>query len=69
MGAASANLVFFYVNPLVVDKLTYFSISQGFGSAFFFCGSGSGQKFSCGSVSGSGSWGYPGEGAGGKGKK
>ena len=31
----------------------------------FFCGSGSGQKSSCGS----GSWGYPGEGAGGKGKK
>ena len=33
----------------------------------FFCGSGSGQKFSFGS--GSGSWGYPGEWAGGKGKK
>ena len=41
------------------DMLT----DQGFGSAFFFCGSG--QKSSCGS----GSWGYPGEGAGGKGKK
>ena len=40
---------------------------QGFGSAFFFCGSGSRQKTSCGF--GSGSWGYPGEGAGGKGKK
>ena len=33
-------------------------LNQGFGSASFFCGSGSGQKSSCGS----GSWGYPGEG-------
>ena len=48
------------------NKTNYFVMpignGQGFGSAFF-CGSG--QKSSCGS----GSWGYPEEGAGGKGKK
>ena len=41
------------------------AVQPGFRIRIFFYGSGSGQKSSCGS----GSLGYPGEGAGGKGKK
>ena len=51
-----------------VKFLIYIYILSGF-RIRIFCGSGSGQKSSCGSGSGSGSWGYPGEGAVGKGKK
>jgi hypothetical protein len=54
------NLLFCYL--YLVDKVRF---QPGFRIRIFFCGSGSGQKSSFGS----GSWGYPVEGAGGKGKK